>query len=60
MSMIQTLHENAPMLESHLTNTNIVEPLELLHIDLCELSSIDRISCNKYIIVIVDDFFLFM
>lgn len=48
------------MLESHLTNTNIVEPLELLHIDLCELSSIDRISCNKYIIVIVDDFFLFM
>ena len=37
-------------------NTKVVEPLELLHIDLCGPSSIESIGGSKYILVIVDDF----
>ena len=37
-------------------NTKVIEPLELLHIDLCGPSFIERIGGNKYILVIVDDF----
>ena len=37
-------------------NTMVIEPLELLHIDLCGPSSIESIGGNKYILVIVDDF----
>ena len=43
---------------SHLTilNTKVIEPLELLHIDLFGPSSIKSIGGSKYILVIVDDF----
>lgn len=37
-------------------NTNIVEALELLHIDLCGPSTIEIIGGSKFILVIVDDF----
>lgn len=36
-------------------NTKIVEPLELLHIELYGPSSIENIGGNKYILVIVDN-----
>ena len=44
--------------QSHpsIINTKVVEPLELLHIDLCGPSSIESIGGSKYILVIVDDF----
>ena len=44
--------------KSHPTivNTKVIEPLELLHIDLCGPSAIESIGGNKYILVIVDDF----
>ncbi|KAI3740016.1 hypothetical protein L2E82_30432 [Cichorium intybus] len=44
--------------KSHSTiiNTKIIEPLELLHIDLCGPSAIESVAHNKYILVIVDDF----
>ena len=44
--------------QSHpsIINTKVIEPLELLHIDLCGPSSIESIGGNKYILVIVDDF----
>ena len=44
--------------QSHpsIINTKVVEPLKLLHIDLCGPSSIESIGGNKYILVIVDDF----
>lgn len=44
--------------QSHPTiiTTKVVEPLELLHIDLCGPSSIESIGGNKYILVIIDDF----
>lgn len=44
--------------KSHPTvvNTKVIEPLELLHIDLCGPSSIETIGDDKYILVIVDDF----
>lgn len=41
---------------SSIMNTKIVEPLELIHIDLCGPSSIESIGGNKYILVIFDDF----
>ncbi|KAI3505861.1 hypothetical protein L1887_28170 [Cichorium endivia] len=37
-------------------NTKIIEPLELLHIDLCGPSAIESVAHNKYILVVVDDF----
>nr|AGM34082.1 hypothetical protein [Lactuca sativa] len=37
-------------------NTKVIEPLELLHIDLCGPFSIESIGGNKYILFIVDDF----
>jgi len=44
--------------KSHPTiiNTNIAEPLELLHTDLCGPSAIESVAGNKYILVVVDDF----
>ncbi|KAI3515898.1 hypothetical protein L1887_14803 [Cichorium endivia] len=44
--------------KSHSTiiNTKIIEPLELLHIDLCGPSAIESVAHNKYILVVVDDF----
>ena len=44
--------------KSHLTiiNMKVIEPLELLHIDLYGASAIESIGGNKYILVIVDDF----
>ena len=44
--------------KSHPTrvNTKIIEPLELLRIDLCGPSAIESIGGSKYILVIVDDF----
>ena len=47
-------------IHSSTMNTQIVEPLKLLHIDLCGPSSIESIGGNKYILVIVDDFSRFM
>ena len=44
---------------SYIKNTRIVEPLELLHIDLCGPSSIESIGGIKYILVIFIDFSLF-
>ncbi|KAL4564910.1 hypothetical protein LXL04_028986 [Taraxacum kok-saghyz] len=41
---------------SSIVNTKIVEPLELIHIDLCGPSSIQSIAGSKYLLVIVDDF----
>ena len=41
---------------SSIISTNIIAPLELLHIDLCGPSSIESLAGNKYILVIVDDF----
>lgn len=47
--------------QSHpsIINTKVIEPLELLHIDLSGPSSIESIGGNKYILVIVDDFSCF-
>ncbi|KAI3510079.1 hypothetical protein L1887_25606 [Cichorium endivia] len=45
---------------SMIINTKIVEPLELLHIDLCDPSAIESVAHNKYILVVVDDFSCFM
>ncbi|KAI3700056.1 hypothetical protein L2E82_44671 [Cichorium intybus] len=44
-------------LKSHSTiiHTKIIEPLELLHIDLCG-SAIESVAYIKYILVVVDDF----
>ncbi|KAI3767848.1 hypothetical protein L2E82_18277 [Cichorium intybus] len=44
--------------KSHSTiiNTKIIEPLELLHIDICGPSAIESVAHNKYILVVVDDF----
>ncbi|KAL7591015.1 hypothetical protein Lser_V15G34603 [Lactuca serriola] len=44
--------------KSHPTivNTKVIEPLELLHIDLCGPSAIKSVCGSKYILVIVDDF----
>lgn len=39
-----------------LVNTKIIEPLELLHIDLYGASVIESVDGSKYILVIVDDF----
>ena len=33
-----------------------IEPLELLHIDLCGLSTVESLNKKKYILVIFDDF----
>ncbi|XP_023739188.1 uncharacterized protein LOC111887260 [Lactuca sativa] len=43
--------------KSHPTrvNTKIIEPLELLHIDLFGTSAIESIGSSKYILVIIDD-----
>ncbi|KAI3510498.1 hypothetical protein L1887_17545 [Cichorium endivia] len=41
---------------STIINTKIIEPLELLHIDLCGPSAIESVAHNKYILVVVDDF----
>ncbi|KAL4582285.1 hypothetical protein LXL04_006830 [Taraxacum kok-saghyz] len=41
---------------SSIISTKIVEPLELIHIDLCGPSSIQSIAGSKYLLVIVDDF----
>ena len=37
-------------------NTKVIEPLELLHVNLFGPSAIESIGGNKYILVIVDDF----
>ena len=37
-------------------DSKIVEPLELLHIDLCGASTIETLNKKQYIFVIVDDF----
>ncbi|KAL7585167.1 uncharacterized protein LOC111912704 [Lactuca sativa] len=42
-----------------IVNTKVIEPLELLHIDLCRPSSIESVGGSKYILVIVDDFLCF-
>ncbi|KAI3515995.1 hypothetical protein L1887_14902 [Cichorium endivia] len=44
--------------KSHSTiiNTKIIEPLKLLHIDLCGPSAIESVAHNKYILVVMDDF----
>ena len=39
-----------------LVNTKIIEPLELLHIDLCGPYAIGSVGGSKFILVIVDDF----
>ena len=39
-----------------IVDRKIIEPLELLHIDLCGPSSIESMGGKKYILVIVDDF----
>lgn len=39
-----------------IVNTKVIEPLELLHIDLCSQFAIESIGGNKYIFIIVDDF----
>lgn len=41
---------------SFIMNTKIIEPLKLLHIDMCGPYSIEIIGSNKYIFFIVDDF----
>ena len=41
---------------SSIISTKIVEPLELIHIDLCGPSSIQSVAGSKYLLVIVDDF----
>lgn len=45
-------------IKSHPTRVNmkIIEPLKLLHIDLCGPSTIESIGGSKYIVVIVDYF----
>ena len=47
--------------KSHPTvvNTKEIEPLELLHIDLCGQSAIESIGGNRCTLVIVDDFYRF-
>ena len=44
--------------KSHPTviHTKIIEPLELIHVDLCGPSAIESIAGNKYILVMVDEF----
>ena len=37
-------------------DSKIVEPLELLHIDLCGPSTVATLNKKRYILVIVDDF----
>ena len=37
-------------------NTKVIEPLKLLHIDICGPSAIESIGGNRYILVIVNDF----
>lgn len=41
---------------SSIMNTKIIEPIELLHIDICGSSSIKSIGGNKYILVVIDVF----
>ena len=44
--------------KSHPTivNTKVIEPLELLHIDLCGPSISESVMGSKYILLIEDDF----
>ena len=41
-------------------DSKIIEPLELLHIDLCGPSIVETLNKKRYILVIVDDFSRFI
>ena len=42
-----------------IVNTKVIEPLELLHVDHCGPSAIERVGGSNYILVTVDDFSCF-
>ena len=50
------LRKQSQKSHSTIINTKVIEPLELLHIDLCGPSAIESIGGNKYILVIIDEF----
>ncbi|KAI3496474.1 hypothetical protein L1887_38838 [Cichorium endivia] len=50
------LGKQSRMSHSTIINTKIIEPLELLHIDLCGPSTIESVAHNTYILVVVDNF----
>ena len=54
------MNQSAESNDSIIISTKIVEPLELIHIDLCGPSSIQSIAGSKYLLVIVDDFSRFI